>query len=48
MARGAAMTAPHFIPLAEAYLALRRSLGFSLVTQAGLLLDFARYADETA
>ena len=48
MARGAAMTAPHFIPLAEAYLALRHSLGFSLVTQAGLLLDFARYADETA
>ena len=42
------MMAPHFIPMAEAYLALRRNLGFSLVTQGELLLDFARYADETA
>ena len=39
---------PALVPLAEAYLTLRRSLGYSLVTQGGALLDFARYADETA
>lgn len=40
------MTRPRFVTLAEQYLALRRSLGFALVTQGRLLLDFARFADE--
>lgn len=42
------MTPPRFVTLVEQYLALRRSLGFALVTQGQLLLDFARFADETA
>jgi len=37
-----------FVTLAEQYLALRRSLGFALVSQGRLLLDFARFADKTA
>jgi site-specific recombinase XerD len=42
------MTRPRFVTLAEQYLAMRRSLGFALVTQGRLLLEFARFADETA
>jgi hypothetical protein len=38
------MTRPRFVTLAEQYLALRRSLGFALVTQGRLLIDFARFA----
>ena len=41
------MTSSRFVALAEQYLALRRSLGFSLVTQGDLLLEFARFADIT-
>jgi len=37
-----------FVTLTEQYLALRRSLGFALVTQGRLLLDFARFADKAA
>jgi len=46
MAGADAMTRPSFVELAEAYLSLRRSLGFALVTQGRLLLDFARWADQ--
>lgn len=35
------------VALVTEYLALRRGLGFDLRTQGWLLLDFARYADET-
>ena len=42
------MMASRFVALAEQYLALRRSLGFALVTQGRLLLDFARFADQFA
>ncbi len=42
------MTRPRFVTLAEDYLALRRSLGFALVTQGQLLRAFARFADEIA
>ncbi len=40
------MTPPTFVTLAEEYLALRRSLGFGLVSHGRSLLDFARYADQ--
>ena len=39
------MTPPTFVALAEEYLALRRSLGFDLVSQGRSLLGFASYAD---
>jgi len=42
------MISPRFVPLAEQYLALRRNLGFGLVSQGRLLLDFARFADVNA
>lgn len=35
---------PRFVALAEEYLALRRSLGFALVTQGSFVLDLARWA----
>ena len=40
------MTRSHFVTLAEQYLVLRRSLGFALVTQGRLLVDFAHFAEE--
>ena len=39
---------PTFVALAEDYLALRRRLGFGLVTQGRTLLAFARHADRVA
>ena len=43
------MTArPAFVALVEDYLALRRRLGFGLVTQGRMLLAFARHADRVA
>ncbi len=41
------MTARSFVALAEDYLALRRSLGFSLSDQGRMLLHFARFADRS-
>jgi integrase len=41
------MNAPTTVDLAEEYLALRRRLGFALVTSGQKLLGFARYADRT-
>jgi integrase len=42
------MRPSRFVAHAKQYLALRRSLGFALVTVGRLLLDFARFADKTA
>lgn len=39
------MTPPSMLGLVQEYLAFRRGLGFKLKDAAGLLLDFARYAD---
>lgn len=39
---------PTFLGLVEDYLALRRHLGYSLVTQGHSLVAFARYADRVA
>lgn len=39
------MTGPRLVPLAEAYLALRRKLGFVLLKDSQRLLSFARYRD---